>query len=279
VPLIVCLLTRVFLPCGLYLVDCTMWTQMAVYSLYLLLFIWSEPTSLAVAASLGGFAGSVLWTAQGAYFTRNAIAYASVSEPSAGPLFESRIISVFAGLFAVAFQIVTTLAKPLAAILLTLFPGDRALLFGVLTAVAAVCTCAMLFVAPLTAAPGRTSIAARIAETSSTGKSEGGSCERAASEVHARRRLSYRYPRACGGDAKLISMLCERRMLYLTLYNISFGQCHASHSPLPLPHALASMCTHGLTRPYSHAQVLHTRTHTHVLHTRTRWLECCTYPA
>ena len=58
-------------------------------------------------------------------------------------------ITAFAGLFAFAFQLVTTIAKPTAALLLTLYPNRRTILFSVFTGVAALCTLAMMLVAPL----------------------------------------------------------------------------------------------------------------------------------
>ena len=45
--------------------------------LYLAAYIAPDPRVLYSAASLGGFAGALLWTAQGAYFTRNAVEYAA----------------------------------------------------------------------------------------------------------------------------------------------------------------------------------------------------------
>ena len=83
--------------------------SMTLYTLYLLPFIWVEAVSLHVAAVVGGLAGSVLWTAQGVYFTRNAVAYATEMGPGSGASGESKAISLFAGIFAVVFQVSTSL--------------------------------------------------------------------------------------------------------------------------------------------------------------------------
>lgn len=122
--------------------------SMALYSLYLLPFIWAERTSLLAAAAVGGLAGSVLWTAQGVYFTRNALAYAAAKSAVTDTTGESRAISVFAGIFAVVFQVVITLAKPFAATMLTLWPDDRAALFGTFSVVAVLCTISMTTIRP-----------------------------------------------------------------------------------------------------------------------------------
>ena len=62
----------------------TMMVCMAAYSLYLAAYIAPDPRVLYPAASLGGFAGALLWTAQGAYFTRNAVEYAAC-DPADSP--------------------------------------------------------------------------------------------------------------------------------------------------------------------------------------------------
>ena len=97
-------------------------------------------------------AGSVLWTAQGVYFTRNAMAFARAHDAAGGDAAISRAVSLFAGVFAVSFQMVTTLAKSLAGVLLSAFPGARARLYGLLSCTATVCTAAMLLVDGILAA-------------------------------------------------------------------------------------------------------------------------------
>lgn len=74
--------------------------SMAVYSLYLLALMGCERSVLLVSATVGGIAGSVLWTAQGVYFTRNAVAYAAAVDPTVEG--ESRAISAFAGILCAA---------------------------------------------------------------------------------------------------------------------------------------------------------------------------------
>ena len=131
----------------------TMILAMALYSLYLAAYIVANPILLLINAGIGGTAGACLWVAQGVYFTRNAQAYdaarRAVATPARFYCIGRDSITAFAGIFAVTFQLVTTLAKPTAAVLLTLYPDDRTVLFAVLTAAGAVCTLAMCLVAPM----------------------------------------------------------------------------------------------------------------------------------
>jgi hypothetical protein len=215
--------------------------SMGIYNVYLLPFIWAMRGWLLFGAALGGLAGSVLWTAQGVYFTRNAVAYAEAAAPTPELLSkltgETRAISVFAGFFAVIFQLVITLCKPFAATMLTVFPDDRARLFSSFIVLAALCTVAMTRI--------RT-----FAGDSHRGEGEGHPAKvrasavpglRAALERHAARltaradavpqlrtarltlvRAAQRCPVRPGYPA-LLRVACDRRMLLLTVYNIAYG--------------------------------------------------------
>ena len=68
--------------------------SMCCYSLYTAAFLLPRPEIILPASAIGGFAGAVLWTAQGEYFTANALAYAVARGPAAGPPRLSRAASV-----------------------------------------------------------------------------------------------------------------------------------------------------------------------------------------
>ena len=167
----------------------TMMVCMAAYSLYLAAYIAPDPRVLYPAASLGGFAGALLWTAQGAYFTRNAVEYAACDPADS----DSQAISLFAGIFATAFQTCLLLAKPLAGALLTAWPDATQLPFAVYTALAVAFTLLMAAVRPL---------------HPPAGTAEGGGGARCADLV---------------GGGSLLAMLIEPRMLLLAANNAAFG--------------------------------------------------------
>ena len=48
--------------------------SMLAYTVYTAAFLRPEPSVILPAAAFGGFAGALLWTAQGEYFTANALA-------------------------------------------------------------------------------------------------------------------------------------------------------------------------------------------------------------
>lgn len=119
--------------------------SMMLYSLYLLAFV--TPRSmlqpvLFLAAAIGGGAGAVLWTAQGEYFTMNSLAYAAARGES-GRVGDSRAIGLFAGVFAVTFQVCIMIGKPLAGLLLTLEPDRPELPALAFSFIAALCTFGM----------------------------------------------------------------------------------------------------------------------------------------
>lgn len=161
--------------------------SMAAYSLYCVAYMAPLPAVLYAAGVVGGVAGAVLWTAQGVYYTANALQYTdavhaeslldssprdSTAPPtspyrpalSAGPTTprpQRRSTSdgrrargslvLFAGLFAFFFQASLALGKPLAGLCLTIWPDTPAVLFGAYTSVALACTCGMACVRPLSA--------------------------------------------------------------------------------------------------------------------------------
>ena len=209
--------------------------SMALYSLYLAAYILGDPTVLLVSAAIGGCAGALLWVGQGVYFTRNALAYDAVCATTGGSSSAARrllggdSITAFAGIFACTFQLVTTLAKPSAAVLLTLYPDDRRVLFVCLTSICAVCTFAMVFVAPLrylavtsAAAPAPSMPPPQSPPPSPTpppsppplsplasGRCCGDGC--------------YRCCCSGGGGGNLWVLLADPRMLLISPYNCSFG--------------------------------------------------------
>ena len=182
---------------------------MAAYSLYLAAYIAPDPRVLYPAASLGGFAGALLWTAQGAYFTRNAVEYAACDPADS----DSQAISLFAGIFATAFQTCLLLAKPLAGALLTAWPDATQLPFAVYTALAVAFTLLMAAVRPL---------------HPPAGTAEGGGGARCADLV---------------GGGSLLAMLIEPRMLLLAANNAAFGLATAlfpSHVTPLIKHSLGA---------------------------------------
>ena len=193
--------------------------SMLVYTLYLASYIQADPTLLLISAVLGGGAGAVLWVAQGSYFTRNALAYDALRSPRTGsPAVRdegssflesgSASITAFAGIFAFAFQLVTTLAKPTAALLLTLHPDDPSILFGALTGAAVVCSLLMLFVAPFPAYE-ESSAAHQRPDGAVVAVAAGRSAARASTQSDA---------------SNLLRLLfLDRRALLLAPYNSAFG--------------------------------------------------------
>ena len=225
-------------------------SSMALYSLYLASFILANPTMLLVSAAVGGCAGSLLWVAQGVYFTRNALAY-DVACAAGGGTFPCSFlggdsITAFAGLFAICFQLVTTLAKPTAAVLLTIYPNDRTTLFGILTAAAISCTLLMLLILPLRDEPRHDDLAATAAATAAAGAPTAASAQqppppspsfmsppspppseppmllRPTSAVDSG---SGRGCQRCLSDrnSNLLLLLLDPRALLLTPYNAAFG--------------------------------------------------------
>ena len=135
--------------------------SMCCYSLYTAAFLLPRPEIILPASAIGGFAGAVLWTAQGEYFTANALAYAVARGPAAGPPRLSRAASVqgaakqeagvssssaiglFAALFASIFPLFLLLGKLSGSVLLSLRPDHPQLIFTLYTGVALSCTAAM----------------------------------------------------------------------------------------------------------------------------------------
>ena len=138
---------------------------MFCYSLYTAAFLLPRPEVILPASAIAGFAGAVLWTAQGEYFTANALAYAVARSAAAGPLprlsraasvrgrggapkqqgviSSSGAIGLFAALFAGLFPIFLLLGKLSGSVLLSLRPDEPQLIFALYTAVALSCTAAM----------------------------------------------------------------------------------------------------------------------------------------
>ena len=184
-------------------------------------------------------------------------------------------ITAFAGLFAFAFQLVTTIAKPTAALLLTLYPNRRTILFSVFTGVAALCTLAMMLVAPLNrlvlskdSEEEEVEAAEEDGGGSSNGPSHAGASAYATHDregsstsaagpnpppgAHARFATE-----ACGGvfscgrETLLHLLLCDRRTLLITPYNVSFGLSTAffpSHITV-LTHHVFGCAGEALTSP------------------------------
>ena len=115
---------------------------MGAYGLYTAGFLLPTPEIMLPASAIGGFAGAVLWTAQGEYFTLNALAYAAARmfEGGGGPS-DSAAIGTFAGLFAMLFPLFLLVGKLSGSILLSYRPDQPSLLFEIYTAV---CSCARL---------------------------------------------------------------------------------------------------------------------------------------
>ena len=136
---------------------------MCCYSIYTAGFLLPRPEVILPASAIGGFAGAVLWTAQGEYFTANALAYAVARSAAAGPLprlsrdrggapkqqgviSSSGAIGLFAALFAGLFPLFLLLGKLSGSVLLSLRPDEPQLIFTLYTAVALSCTAAMGYI-------------------------------------------------------------------------------------------------------------------------------------
>ena len=195
---------------------------MSFYCFFMAGYIVHTRPVLVLGASVGGFAGAVLWVAQGVYFTANAQVYdetASVArqrplpQQATQPLQEQRqaqqrwssnlwtqkatnSITTFAGIFAFTFQLVTTVAKPTAWILLTAYPRNIEVLFGAFTAVAVLCTISMVFVAPMGATDQSSGVLALVVDW--------------------------------------MSLCFDWRALLLTPYNMAFGLTTAFSPPMSL---------------------------------------------
>lgn len=142
-----------------------MLVSMAGYSLYLLAFLMPRPAIILPAAALGGVAGAVLWTAQGEYFTLNSLAYAS-SRGQTAAVDEGRAISLFAGMFAVLFQVCLLSAKPIAAMLLSVCTECTQLPFVAFVIISAVCTAGMAATRSFSPQPAENSVVPSAAEPS-----------------------------------------------------------------------------------------------------------------
>ena len=218
--------------------------SMSIYTVYMLPFIWARPVGLYIAAAFGGLAGSVLWTAQGVYFTRNALAYAAAKNPGSGPEGDSKAISAFAGIFAVVFQATVSIAKISISVV---FPDERSLLFVTFAVVCSLCTAAMCTVYPLAVhravgtgtGPGycSTSTAATdMGEASSAptdARAPAVPVNRGAATMSSPPDGLHRAddPRArCTGDATLLAMLVDSRMLLVMLYNFAYGEHAELHA-------------------------------------------------
>ncbi len=235
--------------------------SMGFYMLYLLPFIWAERISLFAGAAIGGLAGSVLWTAQGVYFTRNALAYAAADVSTAAG--DSRAISVFAGLFAVIFQVVITLAKPFAAMMLTVWPDDRSLLFGSFLVVASACTGAMMLIrsfaggAPTAVSEGSSAIpstaAAAEGSQAGAGAGAGAGADTAARAGATNGRATAPQLRAArpaiparARCPALVRVALDRQMLLVTVYHVAYGLSTAffpSHVTVLTAQSLEGTCT------------------------------------
>ena len=167
--------------------------SMCCYSLYTAAFLLPRPEIILPASAIGGFAGAVLWTAQGEYFTANALAYAVARGPAAGPLArlsratsvrggapkqeggesDSSAIGLFAALFASIFPLFLLLGKLSGSVLLSLRPDHPQLIFTLYTALALSCTAAMGCIRSLPFAEAEQPAAAAAAAAAATTSTRG----------------------------------------------------------------------------------------------------------
>ena len=92
-----------------------------------------------IAASIGGMAGGFLWTAQGRYFSRNALLYSTATDT---PLQE--VNSNFAGIFATCYLGLECITKVLATLIFLSMPSKApAVIFTIYTAIAFLATFAI----------------------------------------------------------------------------------------------------------------------------------------
>jgi hypothetical protein len=92
-----------------------------------------------IAACVGGMAGGFLWTAQGRYFSRNAVLYSTATQTTL-----QDVNSDFAGIFATSYLGLECVTKVLATLIFLNMPGKApAVIFTIYTAVAFLATFAV----------------------------------------------------------------------------------------------------------------------------------------
>eukprot|EP01064_Diplonema_japonicum_P032278 TRINITY_DN6015_c0_g1_i1.p1 TRINITY_DN6015_c0_g1~~TRINITY_DN6015_c0_g1_i1.p1 ORF type:complete len:437 (+),score=95.42 TRINITY_DN6015_c0_g1_i1:524-1834(+) len=112
------------------------------FSLFAASFIVPKTGVVLTAACISGFLGSVLWTAQGGYYTTNALMHSKVSDNSS-----KTSIGIMASIFAGVFPLALTLCKLTSSFILqSSTPHPNTIIYVVYTATAVAATVAMGFV-------------------------------------------------------------------------------------------------------------------------------------
>ena len=119
-------------------------------------FISPTQTVLVFAACVSGILGSILWTAQGAYFTMNAIHYSEATyfeNPQLGVTVKDAI-GLFSGIFAGIFPFALALCKLVSSVILQSNVKDPTVaVYSVYTALAVICTLSMCTILPMSTPP------------------------------------------------------------------------------------------------------------------------------
>jgi hypothetical protein len=123
-------------------------TGMIGFTVYALAFVYPRPYTIIPGAGISGIFGSLVWTAQGAYFAENARLYAIAMD---GRITEDQALATLAGLFAAIFPFVLTACKVTSS-LVFMFYGEKdasVLLYSIYAGIAALATVGMCFILPL----------------------------------------------------------------------------------------------------------------------------------
>jgi hypothetical protein len=117
------------------------------FTVYALAFVYPRPYTIIPGAGISGLFGSLVWTAQGAYFAENARLYTIAMK---GKITPDEALATLAGLFAAIFPFVLTACKVTSSLVFMFYEGDAPLLlYSIYAAIAALATVGMSFILPL----------------------------------------------------------------------------------------------------------------------------------
>jgi hypothetical protein len=196
----------------------------SAYTLYVAAYIVPTAATVPPAALLAGAAGAVLWTAQGAYFSRNGRLFARArSGDDASVDAEARAVTLFATLFAVLFPAVVAAFKAASSLLLVLTRGATPPVYAALALAALTSVAVMSGVMPLTEEPHDSSVHAAPAED--TPEAHAGLMPADATLSHS---LLRRGVSAVGSSLRELAVAHRDATLLLMLpTNVAFGLCTA----------------------------------------------------
>ena len=194
----------------------------SAYTLYVAAYIVPSAATVPPAALLAGAAGAVLWTAQGAYFSRNGRLFARARSAGASVDAEARAVTLFATLFAVLFPAVVAAFKAASSLLLALTRGATPPVYAALALAALASVAVMSGVMPLTEEP-HGSVHAAPAEDTPEAHAGLMPSDAASSASLLRRGVS-----AVGGSLRELAVAhCDATLLLMLPTNVAFGLCTA----------------------------------------------------